>query len=406
MPISRFLAALVAGALIATSAAHAQQSTQQPTELKTDTLQEPGSPDQGFVAKLRRFADETQIVERLNGDIDGWYPRLGRMTRGSGLAFGPGYRLHAFDDRIFADLSAGISTKGYKTVDASVRWLQAFADRVELWTDFRYEDYPQEDFFGMGFSSRAENRTSYDYDSSNVNVRGLVRPVRWLQLGTSVGYLRPDVGPGADEAFPSIEQLFTDAEAPGLTAQPNFLHTTFFGELNLLDARGNPRSGTFSRTSFAIVDDQTRDQFDHRRFDMLVVHYVPLVASKKHVVSGRVGTSYVNNETGHRVPFYLLAYVGGVDTIRSYPEFRFKDENALWLSGEYRWVAFDHVSVIGFIDAGEVRRDWNDIDLTGLRKGYGFGFRVHSDKQTFARFDVGTGGGEGWQVFLKLGSEF
>jgi surface antigen Omp85-like protein len=404
--MSRFLAAVVGAGLLATSAAHAQQPAEQPAELKSETPQEPGTGGDGFVAKLRRFADETQIVQRLNGDIDGWYPRLGRMTRGSGLAFGPGYRLHTFDDRIFVDLSAAISTKGYKAVDANVRWLTAFADRIELWTDFRYEDYPQEDFFGMGFSSRLEDRTSYDYDSSNITLRGLVRPVRWLQLGTSVGYLRPDVGPGTDKAFPSIEQLFTDADTPGLTAQPNFLHSTFFGELDLLDARGNPRRGTFSRMSFAIVDDHTLDQFDHRRFDALAVHYVPLVASKKHVVSGRVGTSYVNNETGHRVPFYLLAYVGGVDTIRSYREFRFKDENALWLSGEYKWVALKHVSVIGFIDAGEVRRDWNDIDLTGLKKGYGFGFRVHSEKQTFARFDVGTGGGEGWQMFLKLGSEF
>ena len=58
------------------------------------------------------------------------------------------------------------------------------------------------------------------------------------------------------------------------------------------------------------------------------------LANRTHVVSGRVGFSYVNNEAGERVPFYFLAYVGGVDTIRSFREFRFKDENAMWLSAE------------------------------------------------------------------------
>jgi hypothetical protein len=66
------------------------------------------------------------------------------MTRGSGFAIGPGYRTHLFDERIFVDVSAGISIRGYKAADANVRWLQAFGDRVELWTDFRYEDFPHE----------------------------------------------------------------------------------------------------------------------------------------------------------------------------------------------------------------------------------------------------------------------
>ena len=32
-------------------------------------------------------------------------------------------------------------------------------------------------------------------------------------------------------------------------------------------------------------------------------------------------------------------------------EFRFKEENAMWLGAEYRWVAFEHVSFVGFLDA-------------------------------------------------------
>jgi len=134
---------------------------------------------------------------------------------------------------------------------------------------------------------------------------------------------------------------------------------------------------------------------------------VPLdPGTKKHVLLGRFGLSYVNNETGSRVPFYFLPYVGGVDTIRAFHEFRFRDENALWMTAEYDLTLIKWVSVATFVDAGKAAADWQDINLTGLKHGYGFGVRVHSNRQTFARIDVGAGGGEGTRLFLKLGAAF
>src|SRR5688572_9063173 len=98
MMTSRLMAAAFSAAVIvSTSAAYAQE----PTELKVEAQEPGGGSDDGFVDKLRSFAEEHQIVERLNGDIDGWYPRLGGMTTGSGFAFGPGYRTHVLGDRIF-----------------------------------------------------------------------------------------------------------------------------------------------------------------------------------------------------------------------------------------------------------------------------------------------------------------
>ena len=108
----------------------------------------------GFVRQeAKNWAEDPQIVERLNGDIDGWYPRLGGMTRGGGFAIGPGYRVH------LGSLSSSICRPAfrpsrYKAADVKVRWLKAFNERVELWTNYRFEDFPQEDFFGIGLDSQ------------------------------------------------------------------------------------------------------------------------------------------------------------------------------------------------------------------------------------------------------------
>jgi hypothetical protein len=355
----------------------------------------------GFVDKARQWAERTQIVERMNGDVDGWYPRFGGMTRGSGFGLGPGYRFHLGD--VLVDLSGAFSIKAYKAIDANVRLWRGGNDRVELWTNYRFEDFPQEDFFGMGPASRRDARTSYDFDSSDLTVDALFRPTRWLRMGTTLGYMSPNIGPGTDDKYPSIEQFFTDGDAPGLLEQPNFLHTTFSAEIDYRDEPGNPRSGGFYHAAFGIWDDRSLQRYDFRRFDVVLRQFVPLTTSKAHVVSAQLGASFVNNEPGHRVPFYFLPYVGGVDTIRSFHEFRFKDENAMWMSAEYRWIPIKWVSLAAFVDAGEAVRHYQDIDTGDLKTGYGFGVRVHTRRQTFARLDFGTGGGEGWKVFLKLG---
>ena len=400
---NRMMAVALGIAVIAISpAAYAQE----PTELKVDAAQEPGgNPDSGFVAKMRRIADETQIVARLNGDIDGWYPRLGGMTTGSGFALGPGYRTHVFNGLVFVDVSAAATKKGYKAADAKAEWLQSRYDRVELWTSFRYQDFPQEDFFGLARASSLASRTNYALESTEVTALGIYHVRPWMRVGADLGYFRPIVGHGGDPHVLSTEMLFSDSDAPGLTAQPDFLHSTLFAELDNRDEPGNPSGGGYYKAAFGIWDDRGLEQFDFRRFDGEVAQFVPIV-SKAHVIASRLGVAVVNNAPGERVPFYFFPYVGGSQTLRSVKEFRFQDESAMWWNTEYRWAAFRHVGIALFFDAGKVQHGWDEMLRGALKTGYGVGFRVNSSKKMFARLDIGTGADEGRQIFFKLSPSF
>jgi hypothetical protein len=403
-------AALVAAAVLATSAAYAQQAEPQGAAATAAVAAAPQAgapapPDDGsFVDKAKDWAEDHQIVERLNGDIDGWYPRIGGMTRGGGFAVGPGYRRHI--GNVLVDVSGAISTKVYKAADVKLRWFEAYGNRFEFWTNYRGEDFTQEDFYGTGTDSLLDARTAYGYRSHDVAAEGIFAPVSWLRTGATIGFISPTIGAGRDANFPTITELFTDATAPGLEEQPNFIHTTFFADVDYRDQRGNPQSGGFYHAAFGIWNDHSFDRYDFRRLDVNLWQHVPIVPSKRHVISGHFGVSYTNNATGQRVPFYFLPYVGGVDTVRSFKEFRFKDENALWMSAEYKFTVMKYLSLAAFLDAGRVAHDWEDIGFSGLEQGYGFGLRVHTRKATFMRLDFGTGGGEGWHTFLKLGAGF
>jgi outer membrane protein assembly factor BamA len=206
------------------------------------------------------------------------------------------------------------------------------------------------------------------------------------------------------KTFGVVPARFTDLEAPGVAAPPDFLHTTFFAEIDSRDAPGNPRSGGFYRAALGIWDDRGLDQFDFKRFDGEVAQFIPIV-TKKHVIASRVGVAYVNNTGGERVPFYFVPYVGGSRTLRGYDEFRFQDENAMWWNTEYRWNAIEYLDVALFYDVGKVTPNWDDINLSNTRRAWGIGFRAASTKRVFARLDIGFGGDDR-QIYFKLGPSF
>jgi outer membrane protein assembly factor BamA len=350
------------------------------------------------------YIEEKRIIERLT-EGDGLYPRIGGLTTGSGFAAGVGYRKHFADDEVFLDVSGAFSAKKYIALDAKLMYPRFWRDRIELWSNVRYRDFPQEDFYGLGVNSSRTARTSYAIESTDFNGLAALRVLPWLRIGTDVGLFKPDIGRGTDVRFPSTHDLFTDTEAPGLAAQPEFLYNTLFIEIDYRDFPGNARSGGLWRASYGTWNDHELDQFDFRRFDAEAAHFFPIF-DKKRVFAFHMGLSYVNNERGHRVPFYFLPYIGGSDTVRGFREFRFRDENILYMNAEYRWEAFSGLDMALFVDAGEVRADWQDIDLHDLKTSYGIGFRFNTYKNVFLRFDVAMGGGEGTRMFLKFGKAF
>ena len=202
----RALAVGLAIAVMTTTAARAQE----PAELKVEDAQAPDRDDDAsevsVVDKARRWAAEKRIADRLS-PREGIYARFGGMVTGSGLALGAGYRKYLFDERVFADVSAALSTKFYKAVDARARWARFWNDRIELWSEFRYHDYPQEDFFGPGEGSSESNRISFGIESTDIVGRVVVKPVPWLSVGTDLGFFNPTIGPGTDDNIPSIEEV-------------------------------------------------------------------------------------------------------------------------------------------------------------------------------------------------------
>lgn len=356
------------------------------------------------IEKALLYIEEHRVLERFSV-ADGWYPIIGSLQTGAGLAGGVGYRKHLLDDQFFMNVAGAMSLKLYKAVDANAVFPSLWNNRIEAGAHLRWYDYPQEDFFGLGPESAFENRSNYRIKGPDVKGRGFFRLRPWLFVGGELGFLFPTIEQGTDTRMPSIEQVFTDAEAPGLAAQPSFFYKTTFVELNTLDQPGNPRSGALLRANYGAWNDRETNQFDFGRFDAVAAHFFPIF-DKKRVFAARAVLSFVNNDPSSRVPFYVLPYIGGSNSVRSFREFRFRDENAFFMNFEYRWEAFAGLDMGLFMDKGKVAADWEDINFQDLKTAYGIGFRFNTFKSVFLRIDIATGGGEGTRMFFKFSPAF
>ncbi len=352
-----------------------------------------------LVEKVRRYVEDNPVVQKLEGD--GFYPRIGGLGPGSGLAGGGGYHQHVA--WAYVDVSALASTKAYRGIDAKARWVQTASKSFEVWTNLAFRNNTQDDFYGLGIDSSEGSRVDFGIRSTDVVARAVGRVRPWLRLGTDIGYFMPAVRDGRDDRLRSIEQVFTDLTAPGLARQPDFLHESVFLEVDSRDAPGFPRRGGLYRTAYALWNDRTFDEYDVRRFDIEGSQF--FAVAPKDVVALRLELAYANNAPGDRVPFYLLPYVGGGDSVRAFREFRFRDENAGVFNVELRHRVHKLAHVAGFVDLGKVAHNWQDINPTHLKTAYGFGVRAGNDKRVFLRFDVAYGG-DGTRVFLKFSPSF
>ena len=124
----------------------------------------------------------------------------------------------------------------------------------------------------------------------------------------------------------------------------------------------------------------SRVTLDARRYQSL--------GSPRHVLALHGLGSFDQPDTGSRVPFYLQSALGGAHVLRGFRPFRFRDEDLLALSGEYRFELRPKVELAAFYDAGKVTSRRSDLDFDGLKNDFGLGFRFHGPFATPLRIEV------------------
>ena len=368
------------------------------------SAQEPSSPPQGLIQEPAIIERAAIFVDRRQGNgefTNGFYPNVWNMIPGAGwISVGPGYRHWYAKDQVFVDASAAVSWRGYKTAQARFELPKIARSRLALGSQVGWNDFTQVNYFGEGPEASRGDRSEYRIRSQNLAAFVTVKPAEWAGIGAQIGWLRPSILPRAgwfESDRADTRQVFPSNPVFRADAQPTFLQREVSVTADTRDFPLHPTRGGLYRVAAASYNDSD-DVFSFRRYEAEGAHFVPIAGSRAVVAFHGWLVASDPNE-GQVVPFYLQPSLGGHNTLRSYPDYRFHDRNLAMINAEARIAAMAHVDAAVFLDAGNVAPRLGDLNFE--KRSYGAGIRLHTRRQTFARVDIARGG-EGWRLLLRF----
>jgi outer membrane protein assembly factor BamA len=362
----------------------------------------PESDEPGKVEKSLIFIKDEKVLERLTAGYYGLNLRFGGLPPGSGFAIGPEFRLRN-EGNTFR-VGAQFSTKLYQRYYA--RWTLPKLANDHLSLDFIgvHLNYSQVDDFGTGPDSSKDARTNYRLEDTGVDGAVGVKPVKYLQLGGSAGYLWVNIGPGQSDKYPSTDTVLSPSLAPGIDQQTSFLRYGPYAQVDYLDNPVSPASGGLYTFQYIWYRDQDLGRHDFQRLDAEVQQYFGFF-NKTRVLAFRAKTTLTDAQTGQTIPFYMQPVIGGSEDLRGFLPFRFRDNNSLTLNAEYRWHVVSIMDMAVFGDGGKVFSRRGDFNFSDLEGSGGIGFRFNLKGQPFLRIDL-AGSREGFRFWFKFNDIF
>jgi hypothetical protein len=367
------------------------------------------------------LADTFKCLKHIYDKItakDGFHLVHGSVVPGSGTAVGVGYSIRKPYEswRLYLNTSARVSLKKYWEFDSNLRLTKSqntFSSNgaagpsgdLKINIYGLVKDMPRLDYFGIGPESREHDRAVFHYREAVVGA-DISKPVKqWLDAGGALEGIWPNIVTIANLTVRSVERVYTEANAPGITEQPGFLHYAGFAGLH---SPGQPEGRKLEYKFFYhFYQDLSEHRFSFRRFEADLKNKFPF-GKNEFRVRGRV--SFSDTSSGQRVPFYLQETLGGSniradDTLRGFRDYRFRDRDLVLLQLEYLRQVYGPIDFITFYDTGKVAPSLSRLDEGRLRHTYGVGIVVvprRGDNVLF-RFYIALGSGEGSHTFFGVG---
>jgi hypothetical protein len=313
---------------------------------------------------------------------DGFYPKIGTLTTGSGFALGMGYRNRdRLDRRGVIELWGAASIKKYWATQVRVAFPDLAAGRVMAEASGNLRDYPSERFYGLGPNSSRQEQ---------------IFPLRLREVGGRGGvriFPKLLVGAGGFMFAPRTER-----------AEVHYLRSNAFVEVDYREPL-NARKGGWYRVDYSNHHDQDDGVFSFHRTDVDLRQYIGFLAGRR-VIALRAWMASTRAAVEGNIPFYLMPTLGGNDSLRGFNNYRFRAPHAMLMQAEYRWEIWSGLDAALFYDTGKVALRRRDLNFEHLESDYGFGFRFNTSQGVVLRVDTAFGSGEGTRLHIVFGGVF
>ncbi len=272
-----------------------------------------------------------------------------------------------------------------------------FGERTQVEAQGRYERRPEDNFYGIGNVSDAEEtnfRQRLERGSATLDVRAVDSlHVRGAAALTDIDFEPSTKGTPIDEVYDvnmltgwtGVRNLYGELELRwDRRRYPTVLdrhHVIDHGELAAVYA-GYVHEICCSGPTMSPVPG------DYWRYGGDVQTFIRLGAGPRVLVL----RGHVDAVTGEldEVAFSQLPKLGGQYLLRGYPRDRFRDRIAALGTIDYEWDLSRYLIASVFGDVRRVARTWQDFDLSGLRFGYGLGVQLHKTNAYLATASIAS----------------
>ncbi len=289
-------------------------------------------------------------------------------------------------------------------------------------------------YFGLGPATSRNARSSFGMREIIVGASGVKPFARRLHLGfygEANGRL-VDLRPSHDGSSPSIEQIYSEASAPGLTEHPSYvqlgagvrMHPSFRDDLVHLNYDFayrpylTPTSGfsfqrftadlshqiSLYRSSSRMLGPREANGPDDCAIDPLEEHPRCPRATTRNLQGSlevRMFAALSMTPGGNTVPFYFQPTIGGSDlngdpVMSSYQDYRFRAPNVLWFRE-----TFEHslgkwpVGVLLMADQGSLSLSRGDLGSAHWKHSFAAGLTLRAGGFPQVSLLFAWGGGEG-----------
>ena len=332
--------------------------------------------------------------------------QLGGLPTGGGFSLGPRYiRRDWLREHLISDTYIVGSTEKWYTGRSSLDFINLMNNHLQLTAVGSYQNAASMPYYGEGANSSKDNQSDFRREFTSARFGGQFHFFdQKLSAGYSVGGLLVNVGPGDRDNWPSTDKIFNEANTPGLEKQSNFITGTASVTADLTTPGFSNPKGLILEGQDTQFWDQSGNNSSFHLLQTQATYYVPFINGMRSLAfRARNETTFHANE--EQVPFYLQPTLGGPNDLRGYERYRYYDNGASLLSGEYKWSVAGSVEMAIFGDGGNVYSRPGLIGFRDMRGDGGFGIRFKDKQQVIMRFDVGVSP-EGVKVWFVFNNAF
>lgn len=252
----------------------------------------------------------------------------------------------------------------------------------------QYRYLTRESFFGIGPDSDFRAISSYALEKTTAQLHLGYRISKKVKINAFAQFEQNGIFEGRDKDDPSLIEVPRDS-LPGLGTR---IKLGAFGLMLSIDSRnstGQTTAGWQIEMRAGISDQLSRNQFKYWQLSVDARRFVHLFYKRALVF--RIAAERMRPLSGKEIPFFYLSELGRRETIRGFTRGRFRDNDMLLASLEYRYPIWHYFDAVLFGDAGQVSPNLTDrFSFDNFAFSFGGGVRVRTSKGLVLKLEIGV----------------